>query len=128
MLPIGLVLINRRFAVRHAPVWYGGLDQDPARASTTGFTFSNALRTFYSFVYRPTERTTREANGVHYFIHRLVFTQDVAPIFGPHLFAPAVRAVFAIANKFKALQSGHLNYYLALIGLLLVVILFLTLY
>jgi hydrogenase-4 component B len=128
ILPIGLVLINRRFAIRYAPVWYGGLDQDPARASTTGLTFSNALRTFYSFVYRPTERTTREANSVHYFVHRLVFTQDVAPIFGPHLFAPAIRTVFALANKFKALQSGHLNYYLALIGLLLIVILFLTLY
>jgi len=128
IFPIVLVVINRRFAVRFAPVWYGGLDQDAARASTTALTFSNALRTFYSFVYRPTEHTTREANGVHYFVHRLVFTQDVAPIFGPHLFAPAIRAVFAIANKFKALQSGHLNYYLALIGLLLVVILFLTLY
>jgi hydrogenase-4 component B len=128
ILPIVLVIANRRFAVRYAPVWYGGLDQDPARASTTALTFSNALRTFYSFVYRPTERTTREANSVHYFVHRLVFTQDVAPIFGPHLFAPAIRAVYAIANKFKALQSGHLNYYLALIGLLLIVILFLTLY
>jgi hydrogenase-4 component B len=128
ILPIGLVLINRRFAIRYAPVWYGGLDQDPARASTTGLTFSNALRTFYSFVYRPTERTTREANSVHYFVHRLVFTQEVAPIFGPHLFAPAIRTVFDLANKFKALQSGHLNYYLALIGLLLIVILFLTLY
>ena len=128
ILPIMLVVANRRFAVRYAPVWYGGLDQDPARASTTALTFSNALRTFYSFVYRPTERTTREANSVHYFVHRLVFTQDVAPIFGPHLFAPAIRAVYAIANKFKALQSGHLNYYLALIGLLLIVILFLTLY
>ena len=109
LVPILLVIANRRFAVRRVPVWYGGLDQDPARASTTALTFSNALRTFYSFVYRPTEETQREAKGVHYFVHRLVFSHDVAPIFGPYLFAPVTRIVFAVANRFKALQSGHLN-------------------
>ncbi|MGB7101191.1 MAG: proton-conducting transporter membrane subunit [Xanthobacteraceae bacterium] len=128
ILPIVLVMVNRRYAVRRVAVWYGGLDQDPGRVSTTALTFSNALRTFYSFVYRPTEQTTREANGVHYFVHRLVFSNDVAPIFGPYLFAPVTRAVFTFADRFKALQSGHLNFYLALIGALLVVILALTLY
>jgi formate hydrogenlyase subunit 3/multisubunit Na+/H+ antiporter MnhD subunit len=128
VIPIVLVITNRRFAVRRVPVWYGGFDQDPARASTTALTFSNALRTFYSFIYRPTEETQREANGVHYFVHRLVFSHDVAPIFGPYLFAPVTRTVFAAANKFKMLQSGHLNFYLALIGALLVIILALVLY
>ena len=128
IIPIALVIANRRFAVRRVPVWYGGLDHDPAQASTTALTFSNALRTFYSFVYRPTEQTTREANGARYFVHRLVFSHDVAPVFGPYLFAPVTRAVFAVANRFKALQSGQLNFYLALIGALLVLILALTLY
>ncbi len=128
LIPILLVVANRRFAVRPVPVWYGGLDQDPARASTTALTFSNALRTFYSFVYRPTEETRRDAKGVPYFVHRLVFSHDVAPIFGPYLFAPIIRAVFAAANKLKALQSGHLNFYLGLIGALLVIILALVLY
>jgi hydrogenase-4 component B len=128
LIPIVLVAANRRFAVRRVPVWYGGLDQDPARASTTALTFSNALRTFYSFIYRPTEETRREAKGVHYFVHRLVFSHDVAPIFGPYLFAPVTRSVYAIANSLKALQSGHLNFYLALIGALLVIILALALY
>ena len=128
IIPVLLVVANRRFAVRRVPVWYGGFDHDPARASTTALTFSNALRTFYSFVYRPTEETTREANGSRYFIHRLVFTQDVAPIFGPYLFAPVTRAVYAAADAFKVLQSGHLNFYLALIGALLVIILALVLF
>jgi formate hydrogenlyase subunit 3/multisubunit Na+/H+ antiporter MnhD subunit len=128
LVPIALVIASRRFAVRRVPVWYGGFDQDPARASTTALTFSNALRTFYSFVYRPTEETRRETNGRHYFVQRLVFTHDVAPIFGPYLFKPVTRAVYALANRFSALQSGHLNFYLALIGMLLVVILALVLY
>jgi hydrogenase-4 component B len=43
------------------------------------------------------------------------------------LFQPTVRAVRAIASKLRLLQSGHLNFYLGLIGLLLVLILGLTL-
>jgi len=129
LLPLGLVYASRRFAVRRVPVWYGGFDQDPARASTTALTFANALRTFYSFIYRPTLQTTRDSGAApHYFVKRLVFTHDVAPIFGPYLFAPLTRATYALADRCKALQSGNLNLYLALIGLILVIILALTLY
>ena len=127
LLPILLLILSRRFTVRRAPVWYGGLPQDPERASTTALTFSNALRTFYAFIYRPTLTTTRETNGQPYFIRRLVFSHDVAPIFGPYLFSPLVRFVRMLAEKFSRLQSGHLNFYLALIGALLVLILALTL-
>jgi hydrogenase-4 component B len=128
VIPIGLVLANRQYAVRHVPVWYGGFDQDPERASTTALTFSNAMRTFYSFVYRPTQEVESEAVGPEYFIHRLRFNHDVAPIFGPYLFAPVTNAVYFLANKLRALQSGHLNFYLALIGGLLVIILALMLF
>lgn len=67
--------------------------------------------------YRPTEQVQREANGaVYYFLQRLVFTHDVAPIFGPYLFSPTTRSVFFVATKLRALQSGHLNFSLASIG------------
>ena len=127
LVPISLVIINRRYAVQRVPVWYGGFDEDPDRVSTTALTFSNAMRTFYSFVYRPTEEVVSEARGPRYFVHRLRFTHDVAPIFGPYLFAPAMRTINYLADKVSSLQSGHLNFYLALIGGLLVIILALTL-
>jgi len=128
IFPIVIVLISRRYAVRRVPVWYGGLAQDPERVSTTALTFSNALRTFYSFIYRPTEETERETHAVRYFVRRLTFTHEVAPIFGPYLFAPVTRLVFKIAGWLRPLQSGHLNFYLAVIGLLLAIILALTLF
>ncbi len=128
LLPVALVVMaRRRFGVRRVAVWYGGLDHDPERASTTALTFSNALRTFYSFVYRPRQETRREARTLPYFINRLEFSHDVAPIFGPYLFAPVKDAVYALAMRLKVLQSGHLNVYLAFIGTLLVVILALVL-
>ena len=127
LLPIVIVLINHRYATRSVPVWYGGLAQNPERVSTTALTFSNALRTFYSFIYRPTQQTERETHRVRYYVRRLTFTHDVAPIFGPYLFAPITRYVYRAAGWLRLLQSGHLNFYLAVIGVLLIVILALTL-
>jgi hydrogenase-4 component B len=130
LIPLLLLLATRR-TVRRAPVWYGGREQDPARAATTALAFSNALRTFYSFIYRPEEETKREmseeGNGYSYFVRRLTFEHSVAPLFGPSLFKPAETFVVWISTRLRALQSGHLNFYLALIGLLLVAILIVAL-
>ena len=127
LMPVALILVSGRYRLRRSPVWYGGLSPDPAGAATTALAFSNAMRTFYSFVYRPTAVTEREADARGYFVRRLAFEHDVAPIFGPLLFQPAVRSINAIAGKLRSLQSGHLNFYLGLIGLLLVLVLGLTL-
>jgi hydrogenase-4 component B len=123
LIPLLLVMFRRAYAVKRVPVWYGGLDHDPERVSTTALTFSNAMRTFYSFIYRPREETTHESKGAHYFVQRLVFTHDVAPFFGPYVFRPLTRATVILSDKLRALQSGQLNLYLAFIGGLLVIIL-----
>ncbi|WP_089174959.1 proton-conducting transporter membrane subunit [Bosea sp. AS-1] len=128
LLPIILILGTKRRAIRRTPVWYGGLTPDPSRASTTTLTFSNAMRTFYSFVYRPTADTERDADAGGYFVRKLSFEHDVAPIFGPLLFQPAVRLVRVVSARLRPLQSGQLNFYLGLIGLLLVLVLSLTLF
>ncbi|MCO6763726.1 hypothetical protein KQH43_32025, partial [Streptomyces sp. EL5] len=51
LVPIILILVRSRRSIRRTPVWYGGLAPDPTQASTTTLSFSNAMRTFYSFVY-----------------------------------------------------------------------------
>ena len=127
LLPLLLLLNGRRHAVRRARVWYGGLQEDPERSATTSLTFSNAMRTFYSFIYRPTADTAREHRAVAYFISKLQFEHDVADVFGPALFDPIRKAVWRLAGRLRALQSGDLNFYLGLIGALLIVILALTL-
>jgi hydrogenase-4 component B len=126
LIPLLLLLNARRFAVRRAPVWYGGRRQDLQGTATTSLTFSNAMRTFYSFIYRPTLDTAREHRAVAYFIQKLEFEHDIAEVFGPAIFAPIRRTVWRIAGWLRALQSGDLNFYLALIGFLLIIILALT--
>jgi formate hydrogenlyase subunit 3/multisubunit Na+/H+ antiporter MnhD subunit len=132
LVPVALVFFASRGNVRRATVWYGGREQSPGHVATTALAFSNALRTFYSFVYRPTAETTREAatdgDARPYFIRRLNFAHDVAPIFGPLLFSPIERLVRGAAARLRLLQSGRLDFYLTLIGLLLVVILIVALF
>jgi formate hydrogenlyase subunit 3/multisubunit Na+/H+ antiporter MnhD subunit len=129
VVPLTLLWLGmRRHALRRAPVWWGGMAEEPARSATTALSFSNAMRTFYGFVYRPVLRRHTEHDGTQpYFVRRLVFNYRIAPLFGPLLFRPATRLVWWLAGRFRALQSGDLNLYLALIGLLLVAILALSL-
>lgn len=128
LLPIVLFLFSRRlFRVRRVPVWSGGRREDTHQIATTSLAFSNALRTFYGFIYGPTHNLEREYDHGPYFVTRLIFNQEIAPIFGPYLFAPLTRLVKRIADKVGVLQSGYLNFYNALIGILLVLILGLAL-
>ncbi len=129
LFPVGLFLISRRsLRFRRVPVWSGGRREDTRQIATTSLAFSNALRTFYGFIYGPTHNLEREYDHGPYFVKRLIFNQEVAPIFGPGLFAPITGAVRKIADTVSQLQSGYLNFYNALIGLLLVLILALTLF
>jgi hydrogenase-4 component B len=122
LLPLSLWRLSRA-EWRRAPAWYGGLPRPSERVATTPLAFSNAMRTFYSMVYRPTLDVHHEHVGTAYFVRRLRFDHQVAPIFGPLLFGPAVRLTYRLAARLQALQSGNLNFYLALIGLMLVLIL-----
>ena len=129
LIPIALLLIGRRaFHVRRVPVWSGGRREDAREIATTSLAFSNALRTFYGFIYGPTHNLEREYDHGPYFVKRLIFNQEVAPIFGPYLFSPLVKATRSVAETVSKLQSGYLNLYNALIGMLLVLILALALF
>jgi formate hydrogenlyase subunit 3/multisubunit Na+/H+ antiporter MnhD subunit len=129
LIPTALFLISRRaFHYRRVPVWSGGRREDARQIATTSLAFSNALRTFYGFIYGPTHNLEREYDHGPYFVKRLIFNQEVAPIFGPYLFSPLVRLVRKAADKVSILQSGYLNFYNALIGALLVLILGLALF
>ncbi|HVA55887.1 MAG TPA: proton-conducting transporter membrane subunit [Gammaproteobacteria bacterium] len=122
LLAIALLIPAKRFGVRRAAVWFGGLPRENHRVATTSLTFSNAMRTFYSFIYRPTLDVEHEHVSQKYFLKRLQFNYRVAPIFGALLFLPITRLINHAAERLRALQSGNLNFYLALIGMILVLI------
>lgn len=123
LIPLLLAWLGHFTTVRRAPLWYGGLAEDAQRSATTALTFSNALRKYYSFVYRPRLETEREHESRPYFIRRLTFSYDLAPVFGRALFAPLTRAIQRMANALSFMQSGYMHVYLGFIGLLLLVVL-----
>jgi hydrogenase-4 component B len=123
LLPLALIRLGRRFPVRHAPIWCGGEDYAAHAGATTALAFSNALRVFYSFVYRPANAVARQFEGHPYFLKELKFDYSQAPVFGPLLFKPALRTVDWLTRKLSFLQNGLMNAYLAYIGILLVLIL-----
>lgn len=129
LIPLAFFLFSRRrFRLRRVPVWSGGRREDARWIATTSLAFSNALRTVYGFIYGPTHNLEREYDHGPYFVTRLIFNHEVAPIFGPYLFAPLTRLARKTADKISILQSGYLNFYNALIGVLLVPILGLALF
>jgi len=127
LLPLGFWWVAR-VGRRRSPTWYGGLPRPASQVSITPLAFSNALRTFYSMVYRPTEDMRHEHAGLRYFVRRLSFDHRVAPLFGPTVFGPAVRTTYRLAAALQRLQSGHMNFYLAIIGGLLVLVLLVPLF
>lgn len=112
--------VGRR-GLRRAPLWSGGLPVAP-RTATTALAFSNAMRVFYGFVYRPTNDTRRDYASQRYFVRALRFDYTQSSIFTPLLFKPAVRLVERAAHAFRRLQSGFLNDYIAIVGLLLLAV------
>lgn len=122
LIPLGLLFRARwRHRVRHAPVWYGGCPMPP-NGATTALSFSNAMRTFYSFVYRPANEVRHEHSGNAYFVRQLNHSADVSPLFEAAVFRGPTRIVQWLARGLSPLQSGNMNIYLGLVGLLLVLI------
>jgi len=123
LIPIALILFNRHYAIKRVKLWTGGLQHDRKTSATTALTFSNALRYFYRFVYLPKHEIKREYRGKRYFLKRITFQQETTPLFTQYFFNPITRFVNALSEKIKLFQSGNLNFYNCVIGVLLIMIL-----
>jgi formate hydrogenlyase subunit 3/multisubunit Na+/H+ antiporter MnhD subunit len=123
LLPLALLTARKRYPIRRAPVWCGGDERAVEASAMTALAFSNALRVFYSFLYRPRNSVSRQFEGRPYFLKELRFDYTHVPIFGPLLFDPLARFVRRQGDALRFLQNGLLNAYLASLGLLLLLIL-----
>lgn len=118
---VPVFLIVRRFAPRRVAPWSGGEPVDLAASATTGFSFSNPLRTVYSFLYRPITTTQRSYRDQGYVLDRVTYEAHEAPIFGAGLIELLRRGVKQLARWMAPLQSGQLNAYLSYLLILFVI-------
>ncbi|BBP04787.1 hydrogenase 4 subunit B [Sulfuriferula plumbiphila] len=123
LIPMAL-LARSWHSRRRADVWAHGLARPVRHAPITALAFSNALRSFYSPVYRPrTENTSQALDANGYFINRLIFTHSQNAVFEPWLFRPVIRTVQWLAGQISALQNGSMNRYLGYLMIILLLIL-----
>lgn len=124
LIPLSLIRVRRHGIVgyRKVPIWAQGLENVPESSATTALVFSNALRQFYSFVYRPKTVTKSDGNEKGYFVKQVSFEYSEAPIFGPFLFSPIVRLIKWTSEKASKMQMGSMNVYILYIGLMLLLI------
>jgi len=80
-----------------------------ARTPSSDSARSSQEPCFGVYAIRPTAVTERDADAAGYFVKGFDFEHDVAPIFGPLLFQPIVRAVRAIASKLRLLRSRAIS-------------------
>ncbi|WP_284343804.1 complex I subunit 5 family protein [Dyella mobilis] len=123
LVPLVLLgMARRRHRVRRASAWFGGLPK-PAHGNTTPLAFSNAMRTFYGFVYHPTDDVEQGPDHSEYFVQEMRHTASVSPLFEAAVFRTPTRIVQSVAKALGPLQSGHMNIYLGMVGVLLMLIL-----
>lgn len=124
LLPITLIGLRGKSILKYrkVPVWAQGLERVPVQSATTSLSFSNALRQFYSFIYRPTNISQPLGNEKGYFVKELKFEYSEAPIFGPLLFTPIVKLVTLMSKWASKIQMGSMNAYISYIGLMLLAI------
>lgn len=123
LFPAIFLIRKSRYPIKRACIWYGGLRQDRKLVATTALTFSNAMQHFYRFVYLPKREIKREYSGKPYFIKSVSFSQKTTDMFSTYLFSPIVKFIQLIAEKIRLFQSGNLNFYSLVIGVLFVLIL-----
>ena len=77
--------------------------------------FSNAIKKYYSFIYKDNEIIEQNSAGKHpkdkYFIKHINFTQKMISVFIQSLFKPIMIVLNFSFNKMQKVQSGNINHY-----------------
>ena len=131
IIPLLLLLTIFRFKVKRAPIWYGGRKPINAlSAAGNSLTFSNALRKFYSFIYKPKEEAIQKGTGKYnsedqntYFTKKVTFREKIHHLFVVKLFEPTLNTMEAIYLKIQRVQSGNINEYNSVFIVLIILIL-----
>ncbi|MGH9170771.1 MAG: proton-conducting transporter membrane subunit [Acidimicrobiales bacterium] len=122
VVPLAIYLAGRpRGSTRKVPVWDGGIVSYKARMQYTATTFSNPVKVTFERLYQPEvhiDRASDDPAGRSGPVH---YRAQVTPLFEKYLYAPAVRAIRAVAGFLRPIQSGDVNLYLLYILVVVVV-------
>ena len=103
--------------------------------SSNSLTFSNALRKFYSFIYKPKEEAIQKGTGKYnsedqntYFTKKVTFREKIHHLFVVKLFEPTLNTMETIYLKIQRVQSGNINEYNSVFIVLIICIILATVF
>jgi len=125
-----LVLVSRRIGrrSRHADdAWNCGRLIHSPRAEYTAASFAEPLGRVFAGFYRPTQQIRIEVHPVsRYFVRSVGYQGTLAPWLEQVFYVPVVAAVRRMARRAGRLQTGSIQFYLALLPAALVALLLLS--
>ena len=107
--------------LRRAPPWGCG-GELTAEAEYTATAFAKPLVLVFRGILRPT-REVSTVQTTPYFASEVRYRSQIDAPFERHVYAPAARAVLAVAERLRVIQAGSLHAYLAYVLVLGVILL-----
>ena len=121
---------SRKTVTRRYTTWEGGFGALDERTEYTATSLSQPIRSAFRSFFRPHTSVKREyySDSNHLIKRSVSVTTETQEVFEDHLYSPALRAVVAVLDQVRSLQTGKINSYLlyimiATISLLLLVVL-----
>jgi hydrogenase-4 component B len=121
-VPILIHLAGRRTRppARTVPVWDGGIVAFKPRMQYSAMTFAAPVRvTFDRMLYRTQVQVQRASDDPAGRSGPVHYDAEISPIFERLLYRPVIRAVQALADFVRPIQSGDVNLYLLYVFLAL---------
>lgn len=113
-----------RVRIRRSDVWDCGIGAVTPRMQYTATAFTKPIRVIFDRLYQPRRDVRTSYKVPPFFIDRLMYHSEIAPIFEKLLYRPVLRSVAFIARRIQLLQSGSLHLYLGyILGTLIVLLL-----
>jgi hydrogenase-4 component B len=120
---------GRRTITRRYTTWEGGFGALDERTEYTATSLSQPIRTVFKSFFRPHTSVKREfySDSNHFIKRSVSVTSETREVFEDYLYSPALRAVVAVLDRVRRLQTGKINAYLlyimiATISLLVLVV------
>jgi hydrogenase-4 component B len=121
---------GRKTITRPYTTWEGGFGALDERTEYTASSLSQPIRTVFKSFFRPHTTVKREyySDSNHLIKRSVSVASETREIFEDHLYSPALRAVVAVLDRVRRIQTGKINSYLLYIMIVTISLLLLVVF
>ncbi|HVA90090.1 MAG TPA: hypothetical protein VNL71_09625, partial [Chloroflexota bacterium] len=123
LVVLGVRLVRRLGTARIGPVWAGGIPAFGPRMQYGAVAYSNPARLIFQGIYRSRSELVTVTAAARHGVGEITYRQEVPPPLEELVYRPVLRAVEALAERVKVIQSGSVNQYVLYIFAMVLAIL-----